>query len=85
MSSIALKAKVGIAACAIAASASLIPIATAQAAPIQAPASPVLSGPAVPQFWGGWFGSHDLMKSKPHFFSFFKFFQWGCYGHNKGW
>ena len=53
MNSIALKAKVGIAACAVAASASLLPIATAEAAPVQAPATPALIGHAdVPL--GGW-------------------------------
>jgi hypothetical protein len=41
MTDIALKVKVGMAACALAASASLVPMTAAQAAPVLAPAAPV--------------------------------------------
>jgi hypothetical protein len=73
MNSIALNAKVGLAACAVAASAVLVPITVAEAAPVQAPATPVLSqGP----FFFNWgrSGSTDLLRLRPVHTSGFFFF-----------
>src|SRR5689334_4765662 len=86
MGTMSKKLSVGIAGCAIAAAATLTPMAPAEAAPaMPAPAAPVFSGPA--PVWGGggsWFGffQRDLLKPvfKPSVFSSFHFFQWGCYG-----
>lgn len=73
MTNIAMRFKVGLAACAVAASASLVPIAPAEAAPVPAPASPVLlvPAPATPVLFGpsdvpltGWWwksGHTDLL------------------------
>ena len=68
MTSIAMKTKIGIAACAVAGSMSLIPITTAAAAPAPLPASPVwiAPAPATPFIKGGvtdllWF----LNNNKP--------------------
>ncbi len=89
MTTIATKVKVGIASCAVAASASLIPIATADAAPVQAPASPVLlDHGSMPQH-GWWMGGRvDLLRffaPRPftgHTFFFHGLFNcWGPYGH----
>jgi hypothetical protein len=86
MTDIAMKAKVGIAALALAASASLVPITVAEAAPVQAPATPVLFGPGnVPQGWW-WGGSPDLglwFNPIAKISSIFSLFHsWGCYGHH---
>ena len=57
MTRIATKLGVGIAGCAVAAAASLISVAPAQAAPVTVPAAPVVLGPGnVSQ---DWFGSDD--------------------------
>ena len=72
--------RAGIAGCAIAAAATLTSVAPAQAAPVAAPAAPVILGT-------GFLGSHDLLsKFKPlHGWVFqpHKIFKWGCYGHHK--
>ena len=83
MTDIAMKAKVGLAALAVAASASLVPITVAEAAPVQAPATPVLFGPGnVPQ-WGFTWGhgmTTDLLKTSPvHKFGFFFFNLFNCH------
>jgi hypothetical protein len=82
MNSIALRVRVGIATCAVAASATLIPITTAEA-------TPAVLGPApVPTF--NWhFGSADILRpnvkpllGKLIFLKLFSFH--GCYHHGLG-
>ncbi len=94
MTDIAMKAKVGIAALAVAASASLVPITVAEAAPVQAPAAPVLFGPGnLPQGpgWFSWFSAPKDLGSVwnggiPKTFPIFSWFKWcGGYGHHQGW
>jgi hypothetical protein len=87
MTDIAMKAKVGFAAIAVAASATLIPITVAEAAPVQAPATPVLFGPGnVPQGW--WFSGPEDLGSVwsggiGKIFSIFSLFHLcGGYGHH---
>jgi len=89
MTDIAMKVKVGLAACAVAASASLVPITVAEAAPVQAPATPVLFGPGNLPQWG-WFGKSSPMDlgtiwggGIPKIFSIFSLFHFcGGYGHH---
>ena len=79
MTSIATKIKVGTAACAVAAAASLTSVATAEASPVAAvPAAPVFASTDAPQGGLLWWGhSKDLR------FGFFKnFLRWGCYNHH---
>jgi hypothetical protein len=93
MTRIATKLGVGIAGCAIAASASLMSVPPAQAAPV-APAAPVVLGPAdVPLDWWGSprLSSPDLLGSfRPvgdrdrifDFDDFFHFHFFPCYPHH---
>ena len=71
MTRIATKLGVGIAGCAVAATASLIAVAPAEAAPVTVSAAPVVLGPGnVPQ---DWFGPGPLLGF---------FFHCGPYGHS---
>ena len=86
---IATKLGVGIAGCAVAAAASLQPVAPAEAAPVTVPAAPVVLGPGnVPLkgwFGSGWFGSGggDLLQDFINFEQFLdKIFHRGPYGHH---
>jgi hypothetical protein len=90
MNNIANKLKVGTAACAIAAAASLTPVATAQAAPVTVPATPAVFGSADAPLGGWWWfpkqQSPDLLLGFKPFqgWIFPKLWHWGCYG-KQGW
>lgn len=90
MTTIANKLGVAVAGCAIAAAASLTSVAPAAAAPttVPVPAAPAVLGPGgAPQFFFGWKGSPDILKtfrlSSDHWFNGWDFFHFGCY--NQKW
>src|SRR5689334_25431751 len=84
MGTISKKVSVGIAGCAIAAAATLTPMAPAQAAPVPVPASPAVLGHAdVP---AGWWFLRSAQLPRPIFTPQFGIFHglfnfWGCYNH----
>jgi hypothetical protein len=85
MTDIAMKAKVGFAAIAVAASATLIPMTTAEATPAFGPGTM----PQTPLF-GWWHQGSDpdllgrFIHPDTHFIQFLAgfFHSWGCYGHH---
>jgi hypothetical protein len=84
MGTVSKKLSVGIAGCAIAAAATLTPIAPAEAAPVPVPATPAVMGHGdAPAGWW-WFRSAQLPRpTQTHTFGIFHglFNFWGCYNH----